>query len=820
MSKKLFPKVSLLHNATKTHNSESVFQPIGKPAVVSSCSATPFFALDEASILSNSADGLATVSLEKPDAMTPVASFPGRCACSVANGKTVVVSPNGPVTVVRLPNGRWALNHEPATIFNPVSIIAQPMSPLEFSVPALSLSRSYYPADALSPVDSAKVIQSVSGAYQALATTAAEQGVFFQPVIVRAVLKDADNNTVWHGPELLVMPPDGVLPFDSPINLEMPSPDSTALTRSLIPSFALRVSASPMANLMAVKLAASLHIEISPAFHPFSTEFKAADGLVAVNRSSSSSQRLAVSLPGAARGLSSASEAARRNFALVNAVLASFNRMAVSLPVASNPFDKGVDQIVRAFGLPSLTAQCAKIEAACNNPAAASLQIPLTLHRFNAPHSFSAAVCAAAHSAVVFGDMEAVLYPGYSPADYASELSSSPAQWKAVTTVSFSDGSSSSRVSSGTGNCPSALNPLVVYPDPAATSVSVCLQVGDSDSVAVWHADLAPDFSGLRAIGFLENLSQRLPEYKAQNLPDDAATSHAPHILYPQCVAVATSVNPFRISAVADLGARVSALTVASSSSAAWDYGRTRFYAFSPQSLSILNIDRDFSYIALGRLAQVGVNAQCAVATSSSATIFFVGSNGSVYSVNGRRVNAVAKLPQYVDCLGFDPDVNQIQAAASSGRGSVFHLDCQSGAVLMSSSSPGPLDSFLLVGNSLFCSTQNCGLINVSLSSRLDFSGSTDIRLIFRLDPDKTPVDRFIRGVLWNLSAKSFNGFLSLSRSALSYTHTETTNLRIKGRVNSKVPMPAVCRPFNSIVLEINAEVSADARILLPALIF
>lgn len=794
---------------------EDVYRPLGAPSRLYGEGLTPLVSVGDGRVIVSSSDGVASFDASKGE-LTAISSRQAYCGASVAEGRVTVLTEKGPVVAEALPTGRYGTVREPSHQWPGVSIVAERMAPVEMQIDAVSLSGVYTAGDILTVPDRNKVLQAVNRAYESLYGEAVEEGVFFQPVIARAVVRDVHGTTIWHGPEVLVSHPDGI-PLETPLKLGMDSQSTTRLTTVSIPTYRLRVKCGTMTSQSAIEAADSLSVEIVSSFHTWSKDASHSVSPVTVTRGSVSGTELLVSQPGRERGFSRAD--ILRNHALTRGALMYFDMLSVNVPVCSRPYKNGVDEVIGCHGFPSLGKMYEKMNVALTDGHARTGKTDLWRLRLNAPHSFTARQVSSTGAVVAYGDMEALLYAGYTPTDYACAFRRAEGvEWQALTTVMFRDGTSVRRVSRGKDEIPQTLSPLTVYPDPAAVSVRIIMKCSDESKSRGWQAALTPDSSRRLAYGLSESLSERdLADYVGTEPDFDTEADSNVHLPLGDLVGVAGTETPLRIQGLNRIGRRVTAIVGATSTAASWDYGRTRFYVFTDETLTLVNASADLETIACVNLANVGVDRPGRITGTDFQSIYFVGKTGTLYNVTGTRVTAMAKLPDDTDCLGYDAGDGRLMAGATTGAGVISHINPTTGRTEMTSTGYGPFDGFFNSGNFILAPSQD-GMYDVAMSHRGTPADGTEVRIEYSYQTKEPHKSVKVRCVFWNMDSSHFEGHLVLQRTTFSRRPVDTVRYNVKGRVATKIAMPVVSRPFAQATLTIEGKVSSDTLIAHPYL--
>lgn len=808
-TKTAFPEVVHLHNLIPDPEISDSYIPLGDPAPVCGEGFSLLCALADGTAVVSSVDGTYILN-PGTGATTALGSERGLCAAVLSDGCLLIMTSDGPRRFAKNNEGLYVCS-DTNSVWAPVSIVAEPMAPLSFDTDGLILSREYQPGDRLVAADRKLVAMHVNEAYRQLVNRAHSMGVFLQPLLARAVMADKSGNIVHRGPTILVMPPEGV-PLDDGISLDMATPSTIVPSSVSVPSFRLKIVTHPEAGYSENGL--SLRIEILSPFQPLVDDISQGVIDVSVVRKGTSSVALRTTLPGAAKGLNTANP--DKNRRLILDALAAFDTEAITTATFSEPLRPEFEEDVAAYGVSSEGQK---------NRAVSMKTRSYMPHFVNAPHSFTAQHMCATPLAVAYGDIKPLYFPGYSPADYASAIDTHSKPWTAVTTVLFDDGSKGIRVSKGCSCRPVSLVPLLSYPHPNARSIEIIIKSETPGSAAErWYADLTPDASGRYAIGLVSSLSVRTPERHDFPWPDAAAnvrpnpelTNAHPDAPGRSNVLVARNDTPSVITAGTEAVDTVRAVIAASSTSGAWDYGRTRFLAFTGDRTLLLNVAADFGTVAAGNIASVGVNDKGCIAVGGDGTPYFIDSAGFVYRVNGSRVSVLTKLHGSENRLGFDTSSGLLVAADDSGEGYLHHLNVTTGKTVLTSSALGPFERMLTVGTHLLMNSES-GLFDIARDHRVKNAPSSYVEMVCTSTFSAAVGLRRVCRTTWDVCASVFEGSFTVSRYSLSNREAPVCGISVSGRINTPVVLPHISRPLAGLRLAVKGRVSADMHLSVPS---
>lgn len=821
------------HNLMPDVERHDIFRPVAPFRIIAPEGLTPVASADRNHLIVTSSNALELLNLSSGHT-TKLIDLPASAACGVADGAIVASTPDGPALLEPVSDGSYtaastALDHWPE-----VSVTAQPMASINMLVDSVRLSREYAVAESFEGNDRIRMLKAVNYGYVRLCAAARTQGVFFQPVLVRVVVRHRNGAVLHRGPVRLIMPPGG-LPFDSPLQININEGAATSNYSVAVPTYRLRVVAGAAERQVTAERGARLELEIAPAFHSWFGDTAADSAQVTVSRFGQSSRPgCLVQLTGADTALTAHDADHSRN--LVDAVLAGFNSVCRTVHVCDSPFEHGCDSTVAAIGESNLTddvrrlRECIAASATgrSKNTSAATLgPSALTVSRLNPPHTFTARQMAATPSAVAYADIDALLYPGYSPLDYAARTDESSGAWSARTKVTYRDGAVSYRLSSGTSHRPLELDTFIDYPDPSALSLDITVVDHVASQATRWIVSLTPDSSGMRACALADNLAQRSPQV-LPTVPQFAETTQRrPPLRMSATMAVASSRNPLGITAAADLGDKIVAVVGAAPSSGAWDYGRTRFNVFTGRRAMLANVDRNITSVATGVLACQGAVHAGAVAVSDTSATYFLGKHGYLYAISGSKTTMLAKMSDEVDRLGFDPEQRCLVAFSSTGNGVIHYVEPDTGACRMTVDSCAPADSPFVASGMLLLPTQS-GLVDMTArAARVQHDGTdvstvsdSGIRVRFVCEAPSKVVSSpmLVRAVKWNIDSDSFEGTLSVERGSLAGRASPITSFALSGPIEAPLQMAVVTRPATAVTLRIEGRASPATAIAAPAL--
>lgn len=797
-------------------NDKNAYSPVPAPPVLDSEEIAPLTVVGD-KLVAGAPGRVLVRRIDAPEATTEeIAPCQGQplCALPKDGGRVIVMSHEaGPIEVDLTAAGNIATNTEPGGTAAPAATPPQISARLytysagvvEVAVDSVALGREYGPGAIDDSEDIARVQEAVRRAYRSAAVGAMRGGGLFQPVVVELTVESPDGETVYRGPRTLILPPEGLFVSGT---VELPvdtARDRTGAGRLTVPTYRIGVEIKAGDGRDLAGYTAVLHQ--SPQIHTCDPEAPCA-GPVTMVRTGTAGYKVVATLPGSEHGLSYTETERTRD--LILGLMSHDDTCAT--PSRHRMDTTGRIERISTTPMPyeAEVATIRKMIAATVTPATGDA---LCLHRCTVPHRFSAAVCAHTASAVVWGNLRAHRFAGYGAGEFAADTADEA--WTAVAEVTFADGTVARRVTRGTTAMPTSLVPVLSYPDPEAVSIDIVVESESEGAVPLrWTADLAPDRTGKTAISINATPEPRQPVEDTDAWITTSADSAPPAREYPGHIAVAAAGQPLTPLLAVGLKDTVTAATAATSTSGAWDFGRTRFVVFTPQRTSLVNVAADFGSAGIGTLATTGADTSAAVAVSPDGATFFA-AGPTIYRVDGAKVKVVAIGRCRLDRLGYDSTRNELAAADSSGAGAVIHLDPASGDTLFATTSPGPTNGWLSTPGHVFVESQS-GLLDIAVDSCRATGQAVDIKYekVVRVPMSKAP--RSISGVTWNIESTDIEGDLTVRRQYTGPRAAEVSRYHIAGRVGAPLPMALHTRPLPSAILEIAAHAHPETYIDTP----
>lgn len=558
------------------HTDTDTLQPVAPPKIVASGGIKPLVEKFTDQSMLVSLDKGYTLGLLSPDTgeMIELYDSADEIKCAIASDSRITaMTASGGVDLAPLNvDGLEQWRNMDSRRWPQLSLSASELADCTSTVPPRQLSTSYsYVGKALLDVDRKAVTADLRRAYCDLVAQAKAQGACCATMVMRYRLIGRHGETLYTSAPLLVGPSD-TSSLTAPIKITSTDRNELDAYDVSAKSWRLRVkSLCPVSPEMA---AAVSRIEIlgAPQFHPFDVIDDAYIDLIC---QASSNIMMRVIRPGAGRAVSSGNaKVGEARLRQMLAVLPAFERV---IAVIQGPFADGeaIDiQPSLQLSFSSVTDECRAVERAM---AALPEFIDQTVSRLSWPHDFSSECVAKSIDRVLWGNLRSWRYGGYGAETFGVSAGGlSP--WHSFAEVKLSNGERVVKVSQGARDAPELFNPVLSYPSPDATEMTICVSSGGI--VRCITVPLTPDPSGTMALYVHPTFAPfRLPEVLDSFVVPAENRIGRP---MPGYVALTSLDAPLWVLAVAPVcDAPVHSLFAATRSQSSWDFAKVRFTALS-----------------------------------------------------------------------------------------------------------------------------------------------------------------------------------------------------------------------------------------------
>ncbi|MCM1519674.1 MAG: hypothetical protein NC098_02700 [Lachnoclostridium sp.] len=650
-------------------------------------------------------------------------------------------------------------------------------------------------SSALQPEDAATLSADLTDAYETVHELAAARHRYVQPVIARLVARDVDGHEIYRSAPVMIAPAAG--PQCTGIERRMTGEGYAivnAASLSAIP-FSIGIDFPTDMSQMWKTLALTLHVEVSPQLHAVDFDLPAG---FRFSSFSATEARLNMTVPGidvtaSAKGIASVGTELRRR---IEAVLDNFDQAKVNaftLNLRSADLSSRVTGIYAA----AVSDTRKQVTRLLSIASMAVTQADSSLVAISYPHTFSAACGAVSGEVVLWGDLTARLFPGYTAMEMAITTASLTSGTRPVTTiVELDDGRLLVNAGVVTGVLPEGFSPLLTYPHPRARRITILL------GMKSFSAEMRPLPGGTMAYALTAGFTPAVPDTELDMHIVPAADEI--RFSYPESVA-ATNVDELQMPGALTRCAsgKVVEVTPASRGNASWDFARQRFYAFTRGGICTVTSSASISSLSVSIIDSRPVLSRNAVCDLDNGQAAIAG--GDLIMIRGNKSDTLCS------------NVNAIEIGWNAEMRELWMVDYINAVT----------DIFNVDTADLFTRTDFCPYLMVSQGGRLlllsaegeltDASSemSTDskhIRLTFR-----TPLARAaaVTGLSVRMTGSHINGSIILAGDNGCYgtTSYRLVEYKIDGELNRPIEGRVYGFPFRWITFHIDAAVSTDTRL-------
>lgn len=508
--------------------------------------------------------------------------------------------------------------HTPAD-WPEVSVEAADITSFSSRTQAMTLTGDYtHWAGPLAAADSARISAAMAGARREARARAEAAGMLCRPALVWYTLHDDRGGLLHRSVPKLIAPADPGASLTANVGLtsgngynQMPE------LEVMVTAWRLRLTVPQEVSSAALL---RLHCAPLPDTLPKDTRVIASFGA-----HDAASAQLTLRFPETA---SSAEAAARRVDKLYDG--------AVTLLTLPAPFT-GAAAVVKAGGPGVVSADTAPASGLAGE--------------CSPPHAFSSGVSAAAGDLMVYGDITPLraLPAGVLWLAAAKEAA---VAWTAVTRVTLRHPGGGEEVlsvsQSGTGGCPVALSPLIVYPHPAAVRMEIGVAGSDGSRRGV-TLDLTPTPGGCAACHVEPGL-EPVALVDIGTLPTPLV--RRTELRHPGALLVAEAGAPrLPTGALEALEGTVTAVAQAGPATSSLDFGRRHLHVFTTSGIYLIAA-RETGALAARRLDVRAVASQALVAPSPEGN--YAVASDELLLVGGAKVTRIDSAPGCV-ALGREP---------------------------------------------------------------------------------------------------------------------------------------------------------------------
>lgn len=448
------------------------------------------------------------------------------------------------------------------------------------------LSREYIAGGDAFEADRRRMARAIRRACDDLRAKARCAGAYIAPVIARARIVDAEGATVHVYPPTLLMPARQA--FDQAISFM--STDRRTLMATTVAGRGFRIGVTVAGSLPEAmrRRAATLVVDATREFLPVDP-----DALPQLNFAREAGAGFAHAIPALSTRAITPSHA-EGNAATIADILPRLDSLLTPAAHLADP-----------FATPRQTPQSYQNYMTYKTYKSYKTYKTTGLPPANA--GFTARTVAIGAGSVLWGDITPRPFQGWSPQCYATAFEHR--RWRGWAQILTAGGESLLWQGEGEDFAPVAFSPLLSYPSGAMASITVCITLDGADPVAFTRRFTD---SGTVSWSLDTGLKTIVPVTADEITPPDHLPYQPPR--QPSLVLAAPVLSPLSPCGAADIGARPAAILPSPSGGNSWDFGRERFYAFTPQGTRLLTLSADRLTLAANVLDTLAVTHPGAVA--------------------------------------------------------------------------------------------------------------------------------------------------------------------------------------------------------------
>ncbi len=485
---------------------------------------------------------------------------------------------------------------------------------------SLKFSKSYELSTQPTPADIRLISQSMRNLYNSLDSSARKAGAWWQPALMRIVLRNRDGQIVMKSPVTLISHPEGEQ-YKGVIELQSDDQRTTLPTTVQAPAWLVKLNI-PEDAASTYSDIATLEVVASPAMH--SVDILSQWNLAMRQRADTPyfCRAWASDSPTSIAPDSPASSAN-----LIQNLITRFDSLGKVVLTINNPASLAGQSIAVPNPInANVKNDNTSLLKQLNRP---GKHISPENALLGIPHTFAAQHTASAGGTTIWGDITVSRFAGFPAENFASVVTAQ--SWHAAAKVDFADGSSSVVVSQGSDHAPMKFNPVISYPSPDAVRITLTVSTNGETRCGVF--ELSPQSDGTATCISSQFSPQPLPEI-IENFIIPA--ENPVKCRMSDCFIAAAASSPTLPVSVAQLpGASINAIVPSHNGQSAWDFGRTRFYAMTSEGIYTLGIPANRNSISFNLIDRRAVKTPYAVADAGSSV--YAIADGSILELSGSK---------------------------------------------------------------------------------------------------------------------------------------------------------------------------------------
>lgn len=315
------------------------------------------------------------------------------------------------------------------------------------------------------------------------------------------------------------------------------------------------------------------------------------------------------------------------------------------------------------------------------------------------PHSFISETASINGASVLHGGISIERFRGYPPEMFALSLTDEP--WRGYSMVEFSDGEKAVRSSSGTGDCPLTLSPLLSYPGQDAVKLTVAIERGGKVYRGEYPLTAALN---CRMSYYFD------PEMKPIELNESSESYNVPeHTVRIKrmegLLAGGSAESPeTAVSAIASGMENITGVTAANGTATGWENSNAHFIVTGSDGIHRVTTDRRGEIKSVSKIHHSGVSKKGRTVSTDRGTAV-VTDSGSLLMSEGTRMKPIAR--GQCESMGYDAEHGEVIMAGNGITATVFNLktggySCRTLPGMVKMTLQCGMETIAIIGNSVY----------------------------------------------------------------------------------------------------------------------
>lgn len=720
------------------------------------------------------------------------------CAIATSDG-FIVMTDAGPLTLFEQEDdGTLAVADGIDAIPEGVTLEGVDMGELTASTEAMTMTGVDFSRTSpqIRSSDAKALSESLVEAYNHLAATASDGGVWLQPVVARWHLISDRGVRLYSSPPIVVAPNGWQCMERYTVECEK-SESNLAVPQIRISARAYRIKLNineEAASRLAAIGVSSIKVDCTPQLHIIDTTARASIRLADCG---TTTPKLTVALPGAADYFSSRESVYAEWLELIFSKIGDLSRslMALHYPITAG------DVIITPAISESVKEQRQEIkkiisEARAEDNLSTDAEF---LASVGMPHSFTAKTATVSGRTVVWGDVTPILSTGLNVGQMCSGWVDGRSEGFAMVTRR-DGGVYSTRFSFS--KTPIRWASSVIIADSAAVKVEIYLRHADG---GVWYGNL--DLHRMADGCYSGNLSDRLvgksfvqtgniyPEPPHDSISENRKTG---------AILAANIETPLMIRAAADCcSSQIIKMMPAVKSQSSWDFSRCHIYALTPSGVYAVNLNTSRRAISSSLIDTRGAKDECSVTRADDSVVIVY--RDRLLKLSASHAEDVGPECQFRQ-VAFDATTQRLWFLDRFGGLTVSDLAMES---ISRITTPFDVENIYSADNRLWISDSD-GLYRVAAGEEM---AQKQIPIVWRRNVDM-PIGRRLRFVEIRFSARLFSGEIILRERAemTDSRGQELMRLSLDREVEAPIKQRIAAANVPWLEVEMKGDVSWDFR--------